>query len=40
MCLNGKELLLGESDELPELKGKSVSGKLELAPGECAFIVV
>ena len=40
MCLNGRKLLLGENDELPELTGKSVNGKLELAPGECAFIVV
>ena len=40
MCLNSKELLLGENDALPELAAKRVSGKLELAPGECAFIVV
>ena len=31
---------LGENDELPELKGKAITGKLELAPGECAFIAV
>ena len=40
MCLNGKELILGEGDKLPELCGKAASGKLELAPGECAFIVI
>ena len=40
MCLNGKELLLGANDELPELVGKAVTGQLELAPGECAFVVV
>ena len=40
MCLNGKELLLGEGDELPELVGETVTGKVELAPGACAFIVV
>ncbi|MBQ9782460.1 MAG: beta-glucuronidase [Clostridia bacterium] len=40
MCLNGKELVLGENDELPALNGKKVSGKVELAPGSCAFIVV
>jgi len=40
MCLNGRELVLGENDELPELADNCVSEKLELAPGECAFIVV
>ena len=40
MCLNSKELLLGENDVLPEHAAKRVSGKIELAPGECAFIVV
>ena len=40
MCLNGKELVLGEDDTLPELTGVCVSGKLELAPGSCAFILV
>ncbi|MBE6958801.1 MAG: beta-glucuronidase [Ruminococcaceae bacterium] len=39
MCLNGKELVLGENDTLPELTGVSVSGKLEIAPGCCCFIV-
>ena len=40
MTLNGRDLVLGEGDELPELSGVSVKGKLELAPGSCAFIVV
>ena len=40
MCLNGKDLLWGANDELPELVGKAVTGQLELAPGECAFVVV
>ena len=40
MCLNGKDLVLGANDELPELTGKAASEELELAPGECAFIVV
>ena len=40
MCLNGKELLLGDNDELPELTGETVTGKVDIAPGECAFIVV
>ena len=33
MCLNGKELVLGENDTLPELIGARVSGKVEIAPG-------
>lgn len=40
MCLNGNELVLGANDELPELRGVKVSEKIELSPGECAFIVV
>ena len=40
MCLNGNELLLGANDELPELAGKAVVERIDLAPGECAFIVV
>ena len=35
-----RELVLGENDELPDLSGETVSGKLELAPGSCAFIVL
>ena len=41
MLLNGKELVLGENDELPELTGKTVeAGTLEIAPGGCTFIVL
>ena len=40
MCLNGKELVLGENDELPALTGMEASGKLEIAPGGCTFIVL
>ncbi len=41
MLLNGKELKLGENDELPELKGVTVkSRKLDIAPGGCTFIVL
>jgi len=40
MLLNGKELVLGKNDELPELAGMAVSGKVELAGGSCAFFVV
>ena len=40
MYLNGKALILGENDELPELKGETVSGKVTLNPGACAFFVI
>jgi hypothetical protein len=40
MLLNGRPLVLGENNELPDLSGKTVSGNLELAPGSCAFIVL
>ena len=41
MLLNGKELILGENDELPALEGVRVpAGKLEVAPGSCTFIVL
>ena len=41
MLLNGKELTLGENDELPCLCGKTVpAGSLEVTPGGCAFIVL
>jgi hypothetical protein len=40
MTLNGKPLTLGENDELPELCGEKVSGKVTLAPGACAFFVI
>ena len=40
MYLNGKALALGENDEMPELKGETVSGTVQLAPGCCAFYLV
>ncbi len=41
MLLNGKELVLGENDEIPALKGEKVrAGKLKVAPGGCTFIVL
>ena len=41
MLLNGKELVLGENDELPALEGVTVpAGKLGVAPGGCTFIVL
>ena len=41
MLLNGRELVLGENDELPCLCGEpQKAGKLELAPGSCTFLVL
>ena len=40
MLLNGKELVLGENDELPEMKGVTMEGTVEVAPGGCTFIVL
>ena len=40
MCLNGKELILGENDELPELTGVTVSGTVEVPAFGCAFYLV
>ena len=40
ISLNGRELLLGENDELPDLSGVSAAGKVEVAPGGCTFIVM
>ena len=40
MQLNGKDLVLGENDELPELKGAAVSGTVELPAYCCAFYVL
>ena len=40
MCLNGKELVLGENDELPELNGVTMEDTVDIAPGSCAFIVL
>ena len=40
MLLNGRELVLGGNDALPELSGVTASGTVEVAPGGCTFIVV
>ena len=40
MLLNGKELVLGENDALPEMNGVTVSGTVELPAAACAFFVV
>lgn len=40
MLLNGKELILGENDALPELAGVKTSGQVEIAPGGCTFFVI
>jgi len=41
MLLNGKELVLGENNELPELDSvKKEAGTLELAPATCTFIII
>lgn len=40
MQLNGNDLVLDKNDALPNLEGKKVSGKIEIAPGSCAFIVI
>ena len=41
MKLNGRDLVLGEHDELPDLSPRVVSkGELELKPETCTFIVM
>ena len=41
MTLNGRDLVLGENWELPDLSGAAVAaGKIELAPMTCTFLVV
>ena len=40
MTLNGRDLVLGENDELPCLCGKSAEGKLEIPATACAFVVI
>ena len=40
MMLNGKELVLKENDELPEMEPVLKTGKIEVAPGGCTFIVI
>ena len=40
MLLNGRELVLGEGDELPELCGVDAEGSIEVAPGGCTFVLI
>ena len=41
MTLNGRDLVLGENDALPDLQGKTVAaGAVEVAPGSCTFFVL
>ena len=41
MLLNGRELVLGENDELPCLCGEAqAAGQIEVAPGGCTFLVI
>ena len=40
MCLNGRELVLGENDQLPCLCGEDASGSITVAPGGCTFITI
>lgn len=40
MSLNGKELKLGENDEIPAFDPVAMEGTLEVAPGSCTFILV
>ena len=40
MTLNGRDLVLGEGDELPCLCGEEVTGTVELAPATCTFFVL
>ena len=40
MLLNGKELVLGENDEIPALEGVTMEGTVEVAPGGCTFFVL
>ena len=41
MTLNGRDLVLGEGDVLPDMSGEAQpAGKVELAPATCTFFVV
>lgn len=41
MTLNGRDLVLGENWELPDLSGEAVAaGKIKLAPMTCTFLVI
>ncbi len=41
MTLNGRDLVLGENNELPDLSGARVAaGKIKLAPMTCTYLVI
>ena len=41
MTLNGRDLVLDENDELPNLQGETVAaGAVEVAPGSCTFAML
>ena len=41
MTLNGRDLVLGEGDALPDLSGEAQpAGTVEVAPGSCVFFVL
>lgn len=40
MKLNGRELVLGENHELPDLTGMEAEGAVQLEPATMAFIVI
>ncbi len=41
MTLNGRDLVLGENNELPDMSGVTVAaGKVEIPPMNCAYLVV
>ena len=41
MTLNGRDLVLGENNELPDLSGEAVkAGQITLAPMTCTFLVI
>ena len=41
MTLNGRDLVLGENWEMPDMSGKPVkAGNLELPPLSCTFLIV
>ena len=41
MPLNGRDLVLGENWELPDLSGDAIAaGEVTLAPMTCTFLVV
>ena len=40
MLLNGRPLVLGENNELPNLDPVRVKGEIELPPATCTFFVI